>query len=186
MFKNYNSVINAWGRCKTKGSAARAAEILKVMKGDKVEADTISYALVVSAWAHSSEDGATRKAEIVLEDMEKWARAKNMAIDQAFDDEMRGHQNENKDDARYRDHLNHIDAIKKNKTPSSLPTIRIHLDVDIYNTVLIALSKRQEVDAPDRALAIIRKMKKLADDGLGVRPNAKSMYIIMLDTIFHN
>jgi hypothetical protein len=155
---NYNSVINAWGRCKSKGSATRAAEILKMMDDDDVEADTLSYSLVVSAWAHSPETGATRQAEAVLEDMESWAKEKNKAIDKAFDEELNDHQ---KDEMR--------------ATPSSLPTIRVHLDVDCYNTVLIALSKRREQDAPGRALAILRRMKKLADEGFEtVRPNAKS------------
>lgn len=175
---NYNSVINAWGRCKMKGSALRAAEILQLMEEDNVERDALSYSLVVSAWAHSSDPDATRKAELVLGEMESWAREKNKEIDQAFDDEMRDHQIQH-NNYIHGQHINLDDSehhnTGKRMVPSSLPTIKVHLDVDCYNTVLIALSKRQEVDAPDRAIAILHRMKKLADEGFDtVRPNAKS------------
>lgn len=163
---NYNSVINAWGRCKKKGSALRAAQILQLMEEDGVERDALSYSLVVSAWSHSSDPDATRKAEKVLDEMETWAKEKNKEIDQAFDDEMRDRQ------TTFEEGEN---TTGKRMLPSSLPTIRVHLDVDCYNTLLIALSKRQEVDAPDRAIAILHRMKRLADEGFEtVRPNAKS------------
>ena len=172
---NYNSVINAWGRCKAKGSAQRAAEILKVMEKDNVEVDALSYSLVVSAWAHSAENDATIQAEAVLSDMENWARDKNMAIDQAFNEELRDQQHKSQEQQEKSSHIKVENIRNKRSTPSSLPTIRVHLDVDCYNTVLISLSKRQETDAPDRALAIIRRMKMLAEEGFEtVRPNAKS------------
>ncbi len=170
---NYNSVINAWGRCKKRGSAQRAAEILKIMETDDVEPDTLSYSLVVSAWAHSFEEDATLQAEIVLADMECWAREKNKAIDQAFDNELKDHQEDNRHDNEK--HEGSTNSRSKRAAPSSLPAIRVHLDVDCYNTVLISLSKRYEPDAPDRAIAILNRMKKLADEGFEtVRPNSKS------------
>ena len=176
---NYNSVINAWGRCKMKGSALRAAKILQLMEDDDVERDALSYSLVVSAWAHSSDSDATRKAEKVLGEMETWAREKNKKIDEAFDNEMRDHQIQyNNQNQIQRGQINVDDTennTDKRTVPSSLPTIRVHLDVDCYNTVLIALSKRQETDAPDRAIAILHRMKRLAEEGFETaRPNAKS------------
>ena len=174
---NYNSVINAWGRCKRKGSALRAAQILKMMEEDEVEPDTLSYSLVVSAWSHSTESDATYQAEAVLTEMESWAREKNKAIDEAFDEELRDHQNKREKQVQNLGHLQQQVESKHNKraAPSSLPTIRVHLDVDYYNTVLIALSKRHESDAPDRALKIIRRMIQMADEGFEtVRPNARS------------
>jgi pentatricopeptide repeat domain (PPR motif) len=151
---NYNSVMNAWGRCKSAGAAERALHILNTMESEGVEPDALSYSLVVSAWAHSSHPNATKQAEVALLEMEKWAKAKNAAIDEAFDSGLSDH---------------------ASSTPSSLPAIRVHLDVECYNTVLIALSKRQEKDAPDRAIVILRRMQYLANNGFEtVRPNAKS------------
>ncbi len=169
---NYNSVINAWGRCKSNGSAQRAAEILKSMEKDNVEADALSYSLVVSAWAHSLDPQATHQAEVALGLMENWAREKNKAIDQAFDEEVRGNRYYGGNQGHHR---HHYQQQPQQKAPTSIPTIRVHLDVDCYNTVLIALSKRYEADAADRAIAIVRRMNKLADEGFEtVRPNAKS------------
>lgn len=160
---NYNSVINAWGRCKSAGAAERALYILNTMESEGVEPDALSYSLVVSAWAHNSQPNATKQAEVALLEMEKWAKAKNAAIDEAFDNGISDHTSSN---GQYN---------KDSNTPSSLPAIRVHLDVECYNTVLIALSRRQEKDAPDRALAILHRMQYLADHGFEtVRPNAKS------------
>lgn len=163
---NYNSVINAWGRCRAPGSAERASQILYSMENEGVEPDALSYSLVVSAWAHSSNSNATKQAEVVLGEMEDWAREKNKAIDDAFD-----HRLSTQDQCYSYDG----DGPVVNP-PSSLPAIRVHLDVECYNTVLIALSRRQEPGAPDRALAILHRMQKLADnEGFEtVRPNAKS------------
>jgi pentatricopeptide repeat protein len=163
---NYNSVINAWGRCKAPGSAERASQILYSMENEGVEPDALSYSLVVSAWAHSSNSNATKQAEVVLGEMEDWAREKNKAIDDAFD-----HRLSTQDQCYSYDGDGPV-----GNPPSSLPAIRVHLDVECYNTVLIALSRRQEPGAPDRALAILHRMQKLADnEGFEtVRPNAKS------------
>ena len=73
---NYNSVINAWGRCTNDGSAERATEILSTMEDEGVEPDALSYSLVVSAWAHCQNSNATKKAEGVLAKMEEWATEK--------------------------------------------------------------------------------------------------------------
>jgi len=160
---NYNSVINAWGRCKSEGAAERALHILNTMESEGVEPDALSYSLVVSAWAHSSYPKATKQAEIALLEMEKWAKAKNAAIDDAFDSGLSDHDNSNGQ------------SNKDQNRPASLPAIRVHLDVECYNTVLIALSRKQEKDAPDRAMAILRRMQYLADHGFEtVRPNARS------------
>jgi len=160
---NYNSVINAWGRCTIDGSAERATEILSTMRDEGVEPDALSYSLVVSAWAHCQHINATKHAELVLGDMEKWATEKNRAIDEAFDNGLSNHASANGQFNRDAD------------TPSSLPAIRVHLDVECYNTVLIALSRRRELDASQRALEILYRMIDLADNGFEtVRPNAKS------------
>ena len=160
---NYNSVINAWGRCKKEGSSERASEILRTMEDEGVEPDAVSYSLVVSAWAHSSNANATTLAEEALEEMEVWAKEKNREIDDAFDNGLSDH-------ASARGQFD-----KDGDTPSSLPAIRVHLDVECYNTVLITLSKRREPDASDRAFAILNRMHHLADNGFEtVRPNAKS------------
>ncbi len=159
---NYNSVINAWGRCKKEGSAERATEILNNMEREGVEPDALSYSLVVSAWAHSLNADATKQAEVALCTMEQWAMKKNKAIDEAFDNGLSDHASAN-------------GQFDKDAAPSSLPAIRVQLDVECYNTVLITLSRRRERDAPDRAIAIIQRMQKLADSGFEtVRPNAKS------------
>lgn len=158
---NYNSVINAWGRCKTPGSAERSSEILKSMGKEGVEPDALSYSLVVSAWAHSLNSNATKQAEVALAEMEKWAKETNKAIDEAFDNGLSFHASAN---GRF-----------DKDTASSLPAIRVHLDVECYNTVLIALSRRHERDASDRAVAILHRMELLADEGFEtVRPNARS------------
>uniref|UniRef100_A0A7S3Q844 Pentacotripeptide-repeat region of PRORP domain-containing protein n=1 Tax=Chaetoceros debilis TaxID=122233 RepID=A0A7S3Q844_9STRA len=161
---NYNSVINSWGRCKKPGSAQQAADILYSMEDEGVEPDSLSYSLVVSAWAHSTAYNATQKAEAALDEMENWVRDKNKAIDEAFDHGLSNHAI-----------ANGMFDKDGDTTPSSLPAIRVHLDVECYNTVLIALSKRQEPNAPDRAIAILNKMQKLADEGFEtVRPTPKS------------
>ena len=160
---NYNSVINAWGRCRKEGSAERASEILYTMEEEGVEPDALTYSLVVSAWAHSVNSDATRRAEVALAEMEHWAIEKNKAIDEAFDNGLSDHASAN-------GQFN-----KEAGTPPSLPAIRVHLDVECYNTVLIALSKRREDDAANRAIAILDRMRFLADNGFEtVRPNAKS------------
>lgn len=160
---NYNSVINAWGRCKKEGSAERASEIRSTMKDEGVEPDALSYSLVVSAWAHCLNTNATKQAEVALAEMENWAIEKNRAIDEAFDNGLSDHASANGQFKR--------DA----ETPSSLPAIRVHLDVECYNTVLISLSRRREIDASERALKMLYRMIHLADNGFETaRPNAKS------------
>ena len=147
---NYNSVINAWGRCKTRGSAQRAEELLRTMAQESVQPDVLSYALVVSAWAHSHEPGATARAEEILIEMEEWAKRTNKEIDFMLS----------------------VDGGKKAR---DIPQ-KVNLDAECYNTVLIALSKRQEVDATDRAMAILQRMKKLSEEeGFAtVAPTAKT------------
>ena len=147
-----------------KGSAKRATEILHIMERDGVEPDVLSYALVVSAWSHCSDpdqDG-TKRAEEYLRKMEQWSMKKNAEIDEAFDDAVTSKVLEK--------NISSVEA-----TPSSLPAIRVHLDVECYNTVLIALSRKQDINASERAIAILKRMNKLANAGYEtVRPNAKS------------
>ena len=127
------------------------------MATDGIEPDVLTYVLVVSAWVHSTEPDATQQAERYLGIMEGWAVEKNDRIDRAFDEVVEG------------------DAASFQRSPSSLPSIRVHLDVECYNMVLIALTRCQLPDASKRAMAILRRMKRLADSGFEtVRPNAKS------------
>ena len=129
------------------------------MERDGVEPDVLSYALVVSAWSHCPESDGTKRAEEYLNKMEQWAMKKNTEIDQAFNVAVTSKTQKNDGE----------------RTTPSIPAIRVHLDVECYNTVLIALSRRQDVHASDRAIAILNRMNALADAGYEtVRPNAKS------------
>jgi len=80
----YNSIINAYGRS---GSAERATAILDRMEksveegGEEVEPDALSWSLVVSAWAYSTDPGALERSEEMLLRMERWAVAKTRKLE---------------------------------------------------------------------------------------------------------
>jgi len=74
----YNSVINAHVR---KNCPQKANEILDQMIEDGVEPDSLSWKLVVTAWASSDDEGALRNGEEMLLRSEKWALCKMKEIE---------------------------------------------------------------------------------------------------------
>jgi len=157
---NYNSCINAWGRSRSPHAAEKAEDILRLMQSDGVKPDALSYSLVVSAWCHSLAPAGIQRADSILKEMETSM-------------------------TRVSGKENHLSSNSRKEADKalSIPTNMIsgdQLDVECYNSVLIALSKSYDDDAVDRSLALLSRMKKMASLGfLNLKPNTKSWNAVL-------
>lgn len=59
----YNSIINAYGKCNTEGSAKKAISILEEMEKHGVKPDIMSYAICIDALGRSNEMNRVKQAE---------------------------------------------------------------------------------------------------------------------------
>lgn len=145
---NYNAVLIAYSRAKTKEAAQKAVDMLAKMErpdfdgGYDVEPDRLSYALTILACARCPDTVyAANMSEAILEKMEERAR---------------------------------IEAKKKEEISSAAPPA-VSLDVETFNAVLTAISKSRQPDSVVRTMAIIRRMEEYVKQGMDdVAPNTRS------------
>jgi pentatricopeptide repeat protein len=160
---NYNACINAWGRSRFPHAAEKAEDILRMMQADGIKPDALSYSLVVSAWCHSSAPGGILRADSILKEMEisMIGGVKSSSTGETLDSSM---------------------PMKMGKAvlgPANIVT-GDQLDVECYNSLLIALSKSLDDDAIDRSLALLSRMKKMASLGFqNLKPNTKSWNAVL-------
>jgi pentatricopeptide repeat protein len=150
---NYNAVLCAMSRTKTKAAAVEAYAFLEKMErpdfdgGFDVEPDRLSYALAILACARCPDIvyGAER-AERLLEKMEE--RAKKEA--------------------------------RRRKEISSAAPPSVTLDLESFNVVLTAISKSRTPDAVRRTIQIVKRMESYASKGdKEIMPNTRSWNAIL-------
>jgi len=150
---NYNAVLCAMSRTKTKASAQRAYAFLQKMErpdvdgGFDVEPDRLSYALAILACARNPDAvyGAERSEKLLLK-METRARKE----------------------------------AKRRKEISSAAPPSVTLDLESFNVVLLAISKSRTPDAVRRTIRIVKRMEKYANDGdTDIMPNTRSWNAIL-------
>jgi pentatricopeptide repeat protein len=145
---NYNTVLLACSRAKSKEAAQRAVDLLTKMErpdfdgGYDVEPDRFSYAVTILACVRCPDVVyAANMSEAILEKMEERAR---------------------------------IEARKKEEISSAAPPA-VTLDTESFNDVLTAISKSRQPDSVARTLAIIKRMEDYAKQGMDtIAPNTRS------------
>ncbi len=145
---NYNAVLIAYSRAKTKEAAQKSSDLLAKMErpdfdgGYDVEPDRFSYALTILACARCPDlIYAANMSEVNLEKMEERAR---------------------------------IEAKKRDEISSAAPPA-VTLDLESFNAVLTAISKSRQPDAVVRTKRIIQRMEDYAKQGIdSVSPNTRS------------
>lgn len=145
---NYNAVLIAYSRAKTREAAQKASEMLDKMErpdfdgGYDIEPDRFSYVLTILACARCPDPVyAANMSEVNLEKMEERAR---------------------------------IEAKRRDEISSAAPPA-VTLDLESFNAVLTAISKSRQSDAVVRAMKIIRRMEDYVKQGVdSVAPNIRS------------
>lgn len=150
---NYNSVLGALSRARTKEAVGQACAMLEKMEkadgdgGFDIEPDRLSYALTILACSRCPNIvyGADM-AERILEKME--ARAKKEA--------------------------------KRREEVSSAAPPSVTLDLESFNVVLTAISKTRTSNAIVRTIRIVKRMENYAEDGhMQVMPNTRSWNAVL-------
>ena len=180
--------------------------------GDVVEPDALSYSLVIHAWLRGcrgntghgpppssyrprkrnfTDEERIHKAIDIVVRLETWARnahAHRMVGNgrNNSDEGWKGHDfDEDNDD------YGENDPVDNKQTPSrkSSYTFRQHnkardLDVEVYNSILVAFSREQNGDHAASVMKLLDRMERIADelDMPSVRPNQRS-YNVALDVI---
>lgn len=150
---NYNAVLNAYTRTRSKKSAEEANSMLRKMElkveegGFDVEPDRLSYALAILACARCPDAAfGAQLAEENLERMEERAR---------------------------------MELMHKNEVSSAAPP-SVRLDIECFNVVLTAISKSRRRDAVERTVKIIKRMGAYAKSGYEeVRPSIRSWNAVL-------
>eukprot|EP00553_Chaetoceros_curvisetus_P007057 CAMPEP_0204632356 /NCGR_PEP_ID=MMETSP0717-20131115/24841_1 /ASSEMBLY_ACC=CAM_ASM_000666 /TAXON_ID=230516 /ORGANISM="Chaetoceros curvisetus" /LENGTH=314 /DNA_ID=CAMNT_0051650203 /DNA_START=24 /DNA_END=965 /DNA_ORIENTATION=+ len=167
---SYNSVVNAWAKCRdNQDSAIRAMDILDRMetlyqKGDSgVKPDIFSYTSVIDAFAKQGTEEAAQKAQELLGMIEsRYEETKDADI---------------KPNVRtYTSVINAISRSKERPQKAEALLDRIEdenkqIDVVCYNALLNAWGWSSETDKAQRAHKIFQRMVEL--HASGVNTNAK-------------
>jgi len=153
---SYNTVINCWSKAQRSDSGKRAEAILREMMSEEVGVipDTISYSTVINAYANI---GNAERAEQILNEM--YDNYYNLTKT-----EINTNQDENNND----NGKNLM--VSNNHNSNAKPT------VESFSTVLKAWSKSKAKDAPERATALLERMK---DTTNMIQPNMVSYTTVM-------
>jgi pentatricopeptide repeat protein len=180
--------------------------------GDAVEPDALSYSLVIHAWLRGcrgstglgpppslfrprkrnfTDEERIYKAIEIVDRLEIWAR-------KAHAHRMVGNGRSDRDGSRGGDNFEYDDDYSEEDEPvdnkhsfsrSSSYTFRQHnkardLDVEVYNSILVAFSREQGGDHAASVMKLLDRMERIADelDMPSVRPNQRS-YNVALDVI---
>lgn len=179
--------------------------------GDAVEPDALSYSLVIHAWLRGcrgnsgppspssfrprkrnfTDEERIHKSIEIVDRLEAWARKshaqRNRIVGNGDDgdgDEFTSAEDDFEEDDDYNQ-----DDNKESFSRSTSYTFRQHnkardLDVEVYNSILVAFSREQSGDHAASVMKLLDRMEKIADelDMPSVRPNQRS-YNIALDVI---
>eukprot|EP00984_Skeletonema_dohrnii_P015369 scaffold6625_cov117-Skeletonema_dohrnii-CCMP3373.AAC.6 len=181
--------------------------------GDAVEPDALSYSLVIHAWLRGcrgntaghgpppssyrprkrnyTDEERIHKAIEIVDRLDAWAR-------KAHAHRMVGNGRSNSNESRKGDPFVEVDDDysveepvdnKQSSSRSSSYTFRQHnkardLDVEVYNSILVAFSREQGGDHAASVMKLLDRMERIADelDMPSVRPNQRS-YNVALDVI---
>ena len=179
--------------------------------GDAVEPDALSYSLVIHAWLRGcrgntghgpppssyrprkrnfTDEERIHKAIEIVDRLEAWAReahAHRMVGGRSDSNQSSNGDYLEEDDDDYSD--DGLVDTKQSFSRSSSYTFRQHnkardLDVEVYNSILVAFSREQGGDHAASVMKLLDRMERIADelDMPSVRPNQRS-YNVALDVI---
>ena len=195
---SYNSAIASWARSDHEGSATKAEAILDAMKDHLVEPNDISFTEVIFAYTRSRDSNSVDKALQLVERMEKNGLSCNEFVYNAVLNSLaKSRQNDNVEKAHtllekmirtdvasnisFNSVLNCHAKCSDPESGSSAKALLERMesshnfkpDVISYTSVIDALTRSRDWNAPENASEILEKMLKLANDGdLSVQPNA--------------
>jgi len=174
--RHYNSVLNAWAKSKEEGKELRAQQILDWMYqlyevGDvsyNIKPSQISFNICIDAWCKSKEKDAAERALLLLDRMLSLYQAGDTLLKPSF-----------------RSYKSVIFALsKKVEKGSALKAegvlkkmrlngdLRISPDSSLYNMVIHMYSRNRDVNAPQKAEALLNEMHFAFMNGnTSVQPN---------------
>lgn len=153
------------------GNAQRAESLLDdiCQPGSIVQADSVSFNTVISAWSRSRQPDAPQRAEIILNKM--LAAGENIRPNSITFNSVMGAWIKSKSSIAYQHCENLFLMMNEMYQDGHRPA---RPDVVTYNTLIQAWSQSNLEEAPDRAEAIFREMKR------HVNPTAKT-YGVMIN-----
>lgn len=188
---NFNTVLDAWAKSNTKGSAIRAEQIMEWMDrlyregNTDVKPDTITFNGVIDAWARSHDRRAPKRAEEILEHMNQLYREGNYDVrpdTYTYNTVINCWAKSNERGAA--DRAEHILAImeRRYREEGDDGGSNIRPNTRTHTSVIDAWAKSGEQGAARRAEAILKAMSRQHQregDECDVVPNAHTYNAVM-------
>jgi pentatricopeptide repeat protein len=157
---SYTAIINALSKSGNRNAPQHAERLIEEMIGKNVSPGTMTYNSLINCWARTKQNGAAQKAEEVLLRMRELTAsgAANVPPDSvSFSTVINAWANEGhgKRAEEILHHLEKMSEINSNLTATNYA----------YNSAITAWSRSQDVDAAQKALAVLDRMGQMYENG---------------------